>query len=426
MKIRLLTIVLLLVLTGAVQAQNLVVKSFEPVQMETISEDDWKHDLDGDYCALVKVRVGDRILEDNTGNIVGKPNVRNREQWVFLTSGTKIFKLSFSSHYPLTIETSKWGIPRLEGKRIYVLTLVEEQPGQLPKPVATAPSVRLMLHYAHPLTGPLTLNGSDVLTNANSSGMTIGLDAGFLLTKADAAFRLYGFAGLGLTKESMKLGHNVADYSFTTDQDIDGETYSRHYKNLKLKQEISVSQLTIPVYLNAEYALGDMAVYANLGLRVNMCMSKKLEDDGSTVSSVYGMYDDGLNEKSSIDWAKDCGTVNNLGQNANGFGDNMKSLDNPVYNDIDGVTSTSIDLLAGAGVRYTIPNSPLTIDLGINFIFGLGDLISPSDDAETKKYVYNKIGSDLKSTEYVNCLTNQLESVKRQATMLSVGLIFNL
>ena len=287
----------------------------------------------------------------------------------------------------------------------------------------TAPTIRLKAHVDIPLGGALSVDGS--LNKSNSSGFGFGIDFGYKLMQT-GGLRLYGFAGLGLSMESLELGHSIADYSYKTDQDIDGSDYTRHYKTLSLNQKISLTHLTIPIYVNAEYAFGDMAAYANLGIRVNMNMSKKLEDDGSTVKSVFGVYDRALDEKNSIAWAESCNAVYNLGQNANGFGSDMKSLNNPVCNDIDGVAGTSMDLLAGVGVRYTIPRSPLTIDLGLNLVSGLGKIISPSDnDEDNKKYVYNKIGSDLKSTEYVNSLTNHLEGVKRQSMMLSVGLMYN-
>lgn len=424
MKTQLLTLLLLIVLAGYTQAQELVVKSFVLSERETINDDDWMHDTFGGYGALVRVRVSDKI-ESVKGNVLGEPLSRNGEQWVFLTSGTKIFTLNFREHYPLTIETSKSDIFRLEGKCIYVLTLVEEQQGIPVKPIQTAPSARLKIHYTYPLTGPLKLNGSEALNQATSSGMSIGLDAGLLLTNANSSFRLYGFAGLGLSMYNMKLGHSIVDYNYETNQDIDGDKYQRHYRNLNLQQKASLTQLTIPVYLNTEYAFGDMSVYASLGMMVNMNISKKLEDNGSTVEGAYGVYGSGMDERNSIAWAKNVGQIYALGQNANGFSDDMKALDNSVYNGIDGVAATSFDLLAGVGFRFTIPSSPITVDLSLNYVSSLGNIISPSDDKETKKYIYNKIGSDLISTEYTNSLTNQLESVKRLSMMLSAGLIYD-
>jgi hypothetical protein len=293
-----------------------------------------------------------------------------------------------------------------------------------------ASPMRLKFHFDLPMGGTLKADGDDLMSNSSSSGIGFGLDFGYKFLDM-GSFRLYGFAGLGLSMETLELGYSENDYKYDTDgeADIDGSKYVRHYINLKLNQKMSLTSLTIPVYANAEYAFTrDMAVYANLGLRFNMNMSKKLEDNGSSAKKVWGSYADASLKEAddAIKWAEAVKEVYQLRQNANGFGDNI-NLGSSEQNELDGVSGMSIDMLAGLGFRYTIPHSPLTIDLGANMVAGLGNVVKASSDDKTKgRLVYNQVDQEsMESTEYVNGLTNQLKGVKRQSLMLSVGLIYN-
>jgi hypothetical protein len=264
--------------------------------------------------------------------------------------------------------------------------------------------------------------------------MEFGIDLGYKLYD-NAGFRLYGFAGLGLSMASLEMNCNKNDYSFNTNADIDGSSYERHYNDLKIDQKVSLTSLAIPVYANLEYAFtNDVAIYANLGVRVDLNMSKKLEDNGSSAKKVYGDYSGTpLKGDEAIKWAEAVGKAlwpkehEEQGINANGFSSAKGSLDAIVQGELDGVQGAGLSLLAGVGFRYTIPHSPVTIDLGANMIMGLGDVIKVTKDGSTTNndLVYNEIGSDLKSTEHVNSLTNQLKAVKRQSMLLSIGLIYN-
>ena len=312
-------------------------------------------------------------------------------------------------------------IPTLDGDcNIVTLNYKLKKIGKMLK---SAPSMRVKAHFDLPLGGPLSADGDDVKTS--SSGMEFGVDLGFRLFEKEH-LRLYGFAGLGLSTTSLELEYAKNDYSFQTDADIDGDQYTRHYVDLKLNQKVSLTELNIPVYLNAEYAFSDdMSAYASVGLRFNMNMSKKFEDNGSSADRVYGIYSGKLNtEDKALEWAEAAGKALNLNQNANGFGPDP-DLKNTENVELDGVSGMNLDVLGGVGVRYTIPRTPLTIDLGANMVMGMGEVIKSSENSGQTRFVDNKIGTDLKSTEHVGSLTNMLGSVKRQSFRLSLGLIYN-
>ena len=303
-------------------------------------------------------------------------------------------------------------------------------------PIGPAPSYRMKLHFDLPMGGSLSIDeGSNKLDNTSSSGFEFGIDAGMKLFD-NKGVRLYGFTGLGISSSTIELS-SKKDYTIAGQKDLDGSDYTRHYENLNITQKVSLTELIIPVYANLEYAFSsDMALYGSLGLRLCLNMSNKLEDNGSYANSVYGIYtgNDGFgkNKDDVLKWAEAVGKNMELGQNANGFSKDKVNFSSATLSDLDGVKSTNIDALFGLGFRYTIPKSPITIDLGANMVFGLGDLIEPSGSSNSStmdntKPIYNMIDANThKSTEYINSLTDQLKSVKRQSLRLSIGLIYNL
>ncbi len=104
------------------QAQDLRIESFELSGQEIISSSDQRIDMNGTACALVKVQLLDDI-DHVEGNVIGNVIDRGAEKWVFLTSGTKEFRIFPKKHLPLIISCRDFDIPGLESKRVYILRL---------------------------------------------------------------------------------------------------------------------------------------------------------------------------------------------------------------------------------------------------------------------------------------------------------------
>lgn len=122
MKTKYIYILLLSLLPCVTEAQELTVQSFSLSPSELISTADQRKDLNGTACALVKVQVVDDIVRAE-GNVIGGIVNRGTEKWVYLTQGTKTFRIFPKSHLPLTISTGDYHIDELEGKRVYILRL---------------------------------------------------------------------------------------------------------------------------------------------------------------------------------------------------------------------------------------------------------------------------------------------------------------
>lgn len=129
--IRILLIILCPLLS---EAQELKVQSFELSPMEIIASNDQRKDLNGDVCALIKVQVMDGI-DRVEGNIIGNVMIKGIEKWVYLTHGTKFFRLHFLNHLPITISCSDYQIDEMESKRVYILRLTENGKGEEPSPI---------------------------------------------------------------------------------------------------------------------------------------------------------------------------------------------------------------------------------------------------------------------------------------------------
>ncbi len=110
------------ILPIAAMSQELKVQSFALSPTEIIPSSEQRKDLNGVNCALIKVQVIDGI-DRVEGNIIGDIDSRGTEKRIYLTQGTKFFRLYPHSHLPVSITTSEFDIEKLEGNRVYILRL---------------------------------------------------------------------------------------------------------------------------------------------------------------------------------------------------------------------------------------------------------------------------------------------------------------
>ena len=259
---------------------------------------------------------------------------------------------------------------------------------------------------------PLKITGGEQFEGKKMSGYGFGLDFGFTFAETDA-LKFAAFAGLGLTNSSIKdLAYTNSDYSYAAkaDADVDGDEYVRHYYGLSVGQDISLTELSIPVYIDMEYAFSDIiAAYADLGLRMNMNMSKSVDLKDAKADRVNGYY-------------QKYGTTLGGEWGFNGFSDTDKDLASAATAEPTGVKGMNADFIGGLGLRFYIPHSSFAFDLGLGFQMGLGNMIEPEKNADgnnTPIIDYTVAGG-----ESVASLTETFESVKRQTVRLNIGVIY--
>lgn len=107
----------------AVISQELKIQSFTLSPTEIIPGNEQRKDLNGEACALVKVQVVDDI-DRVEGNFIGDIERRGMEKRIYLTKGTKMFRLYPHGHLPVNIITNEYNIEKLEGNHVYILRLV--------------------------------------------------------------------------------------------------------------------------------------------------------------------------------------------------------------------------------------------------------------------------------------------------------------
>ncbi len=279
-------------------------------------------------------------------------------------------------------------------------------------PIEFDGQICLRLNMGMGLGDALSITGGDGLTDQKTSGMNFGIDVGYQFLSTDA-YKLSAYVGLGIATSKIEAGYKKSDYKYETqgEADIDGDSYERHYDNLKINQKVSLTDLAIPIYLDAEFCLGPIvSVYADLGARLNFNMSKSLDMGEVSATDIYGIYRKYNNMRFDSEWG------------SNGFkkGDPVMISTNKMDTELEGLNSMTADLMGGLGVRFNIPNSPVAIDLGASYMMGLGEIIK--NDAVVRNPSF--ITYTLEGGEQVQSLTDTMESVKKQSLRLNIGLIY--
>ena len=106
-------------------AQGLVVKNFNLVPNDLSASVSPRFDLNGTACALIKV-VMQENLSSVEGNVIGDIGRKGRENWLYITAGTKEVRLIPHNSLPKTIRFSDYGVNFVESKKTYLLELAND------------------------------------------------------------------------------------------------------------------------------------------------------------------------------------------------------------------------------------------------------------------------------------------------------------
>lgn len=125
MKIRALAAVVVVtaLFASVADAQNLSIKDFKEASAVDLSARvKSRNDLNGNPCALVRVELP---LEGAgfEGNVIGLPDFRINEYWVYMSTGSKHLKIHAPGHASLFINFPDFGVDRIISRHTYELTL---------------------------------------------------------------------------------------------------------------------------------------------------------------------------------------------------------------------------------------------------------------------------------------------------------------
>ena len=104
-------------------AQNLGIKDFrEASAIDLSARVNERTDLNGNPCALVRVELP---LEGAgfEGNVIGVPEFRINEYWVYMSTGSKHLKIHAPGHSSLFVSFPDFGVDRVVSRHAYELTL---------------------------------------------------------------------------------------------------------------------------------------------------------------------------------------------------------------------------------------------------------------------------------------------------------------
>lgn len=119
---KLIAIILLLLIVGRVEGQDLAVKYFTLVPSDLSVQIQPRKDLNGKNCALVKVGIGLQGVQFE-GNIMGVIANKVGEYWVYMPRGCRMLKVKHPNCSPIMVTFANFGIEKLESNRTYQLTL---------------------------------------------------------------------------------------------------------------------------------------------------------------------------------------------------------------------------------------------------------------------------------------------------------------
>ncbi len=103
-------------------AQEIRVKSMELLSNDLTARVNSRQDLNGDYCALVKVQLPIEGLQFE-GNVIGKTEYHTNEYFVYMTSGSKGLMIRHPKYQTLFVNFPDLGITSVETRNTYGLKL---------------------------------------------------------------------------------------------------------------------------------------------------------------------------------------------------------------------------------------------------------------------------------------------------------------
>ncbi len=115
-------LILCLLNTLNIQAQQLTVKTMSMDASDISASKYVRKDLNGKACALVKVQLAVYGAEFE-GNIIGDVAYKTGEYWVYMTEGSRELRIKHLNFVPLHVNFSMYGFKGLKSLSTYDLTL---------------------------------------------------------------------------------------------------------------------------------------------------------------------------------------------------------------------------------------------------------------------------------------------------------------
>lgn len=252
--------------------------------------------------------------------------------------------------------------------------------------------------------------------DVKSSGMEFGLDFGYVLpSKTSSKWGVY--LGAALSTSKAKLNIHDLNYSYNTNSsnaDVDGDIYMRHYQFSKIEQYVSITSLAVPAYFDYEYiATKYFTVYAQFGAKMyyNFMASIYGSHAEAYIYGVYPQYDN----------------LHIAEPYLNGFG--QQSFDEEDFEECTpNLNKFNYDLYTSLGFKVSL-SQRIYLDISASFQEEMGSAISK------KREIYYQEGAlpqKMSPASYTvaggEVLKNPIDAInlKRHFWSMNFGLIFKL
>lgn len=244
--------------------------------------------------------------------------------------------------------------------------------------------------------------------DSKSSSSGFGFDFGWTFWQSHRQ-SLEANIGLGFASTSLKSDLPKLDYNYSAPAaaDEDMVPYIRYYELDNLHQQVSVSRVTIPIYLNYRYQINRIVgVHALFGLKLGLSASAKASQTSGKVFS-YGIYPEYDNLMIDASYMNEFGATTLTNDQA-----------------IKPKASATSSVMAGIGAEVALWG-PLAADISLRYESGFGNMFQTvaskgsSFTADNAPVTYT-----VADGQQMTALSNYLTSSKISRLSLALTLIY--
>lgn len=255
-----------------------------------------------------------------------------------------------------------------------------------------------------------TKSVSDLISTSRGRANDAGVDFGYTFFRR-GKWGVSVNTGLAVTIGSQTLSATPLSYNYEAagSADMDGDSYIRYVETSPLREKTKTTQLTLPLYLDADWQLHRrFSVFAQAGLRLGFKMNSKTTIGEASCTS-YGVYPEYGNLVIDEDYLND-------------FGTRMLTTENSHDATLQNLTP---QFMFGLGARVNLWK-PLWAELSLSYRYG-GDVLK----CDGKALENGRVTEDDALVKYtvasgtrVENLTGYLSKDRVSQLSLSIGIIY--
>lgn len=266
---------------------------------------------------------------------------------------------------------------------------------------------RTKLHFSYALGTVFKVTSQMDLNTTASSGFEAGVDFGYNIPLSrSSSMGLY--LGAAYSSSKISFGLNDVAYSYQT-MDSSGHLYTRHYEFSEITEELSYTDISIPVYINFDHKLFKN-LYLNWNIGVKLYFNGEVNITPYHLSGrVYGDYNGNIVSS----------------QTSDALGDVSGNYDTFLFPNSYNRSLYDLSLQGGIGLSYNLFKRSIFLFAEYKYEYGLTDVHKSEEKylfANGNNYpmVYSsRLNANVATRSFMDCV-----SYKRQAMWIDFGIMF--